>query len=39
MLDSSGNLVVIDLGLGNFMTPGKLMKTFCGSVVRVHSLN
>eukprot|EP01087_Luapelamoeba_hula_P018921 TRINITY_DN6184_c0_g1_i1.p1 TRINITY_DN6184_c0_g1~~TRINITY_DN6184_c0_g1_i1.p1 ORF type:complete len:509 (-),score=63.66 TRINITY_DN6184_c0_g1_i1:201-1727(-) len=32
MLDKDKNLVLIDLGLGSFMTPGKSMKTFCGSV-------
>lgn len=32
MLDDEKNVVLIDFGLGNFMNPGRLMKTFCGSV-------
>jgi len=31
MLDSSNDIVVIDLGLGNFMKPDELLSTFCGS--------
>jgi len=31
MLDKDQNVVIIDLGLANFMSEGKLLNTFCGS--------
>eukprot|EP01090_Pellita_catalonica_P017485 TRINITY_DN5289_c0_g1_i2.p1 TRINITY_DN5289_c0_g1~~TRINITY_DN5289_c0_g1_i2.p1 ORF type:complete len:539 (+),score=110.72 TRINITY_DN5289_c0_g1_i2:85-1617(+) len=31
MLDENGEAVVIDMGLSNFIKPGRLLKTFCGS--------
>lgn len=31
MLDARNEVVVIDLGLGNFMQPDSLLSTFCGS--------
>ncbi|KAL6044684.1 hypothetical protein QOT17_000177 [Balamuthia mandrillaris] len=31
MLNQDGNVVVIDLGLGNFTSSGRLLSTFCGS--------
>lgn len=31
MLNSRNEIIVIDLGLGNFMRPDELLSTFCGS--------
>lgn len=31
LLDKNGNIKVNDFGLSNFMRPGVLLETFCGS--------